>query len=559
MKLRPYQNDAANACFEAWRENTSTLIVVPTGGGKTQIFADIIRRFQPQRAIVIAHREELIFQARERIEMIAGVGCQVEMADMTASNDLFTRAPCVIATVQTLHRRLERFDPMGFGLLVIDEVHHATAGTYRKIIDHFKRNTDLRILGVTATPDRADEEALGQIFDTVAYDYEILDAIHDGWLVPVDQQVVHVGDLDFSQIRTTAGDLNSGDLAAVMEAEKNLQGVVGSSLEIIGERQTILFAVSVIQAEKACEIFNRHRDGMATFISGTTDKEERRDKIAKFKNSQTQVLCNVGIATEGSDFPNVSVIVMARPTKSRSLYAQMAGRALRPLAGLVDQFETPDERKAAIARSSKPSALLVDFAGNSGKHKLMTSADILGGKVSDEAIERAVVKVAKAGTAVRMVEVLEEEEELLRVEKEQRRIADEARRARLVARVQYQTRKVNPFDVLDISPAKERGWDSGRKLSEKQAALLLKQGIDGRAMPYAQAKQLLNNIFMRWDKRLATFKQCGLLKKHYPQLDIKTLSMKDASSMIDALAKNGWRKPTDAPPIQKPVQESVPF
>ena len=554
MKLRKYQNEAADACFSAWRENTSTLIVLPTGTGKTQVFADIVRRFQPQRAIVLAHREELIFQAKERIEKIAGIACQIEMADMTSGTDLFHKSPCVVGTIQTVHRRLDRLDPMDFGLVVIDECHHASASTYQKIVDHFKRNTDIRILGVTATPDRADEEALGQIFDTVAYDYEILDAIHDGWLVPVEQQVVSVGGLDFSAMRTTAGDLNGADLAEVMEAEKNVQGVVGSSIEIIGQRQTIVFASSVKHAEMACEIFNRHRPGMATFICGTTDKDQRREKIAAFKNGEIQVLTNVGIATEGSDFPDVSVVVMARPTKSRSLYAQMAGRALRPLSGLVDQFETPDERKGAIARSSKPAALLVDFAGNSGKHKLMTSSEILGGKVSDAAIAKAALKAQKAGAPVRMVEVLEECEEELRIEEEQRKLAEEARKARLVAKVKYSTRAVNPFDVLDISPAKERGWDSGKKLSEKQRSILLKQGIDGDSMPYGQANQLLNNIFMRWDKGLCSFKQAKLLKSYGYKTD---LTRGEASAAIDALAKNGWKRPPVDPP--SPAKPEVPF
>lgn len=570
MILRDYQQEAVRCCFDRWKEDTSTLVVVPTGGGKTQIFSEVIRRFLPQRALVLAHREELIFQAKDRIERIAQIECQVEMAELTASNDLFQRSPCVVSTVQTLHKRLARFDPMAFGLVIVDECHHATADSYVKILEHFKQNTDLRVLGVTATPDRSDEEALGQIFDSVAFDYEILDAINDGWLVPVDQQFIRVEDLDFSNVRTTAGDLNGADLASLMEAEENLQGVCGSSISIIGNRQSILFAASVKHAEMACEIFNRHREGMATFVCGATDKEERRERIAAFKESRVQVLCNVGIATEGSDFPDVAVILMGRPTKSRSLYAQMAGRALRPLTSLVDSFDNPEARRNAIATSLKPSALLVDFVGNSGKHKLMTSIDILGGKVSDEAAELALKKAKAAKGQVRMVEVLEEAEEELKREREARRLADEARRARVVAKVQYSARKVNPFDVLDITPVKERGWDMDKKLSEKQMALLLKNGIDASEMPFSQGKQLLNQLFARWEGKLATFKQCTLIKRHYPELDVKKLSMKDASGMIDALARNGWRRvalppgqqappPPPPPKPTPPPEDNLPF
>lgn len=542
MKLRPYQSQAVELIFKEWETLQSTLIVVPTGGGKTQIFSEVVRQSLPKRSLILVHREELAFQAKARIETIAKIDCEIEMAEMTASVNLWNRTPCIVASVQTLHRRLEQFKPQDFGVIIIDEAHHATAGTWRKILDHFKGNSEVKILGVTATPDRADEEALGQIFDSVAFDYEILDAIHDGWLVPVDQQMVHVGSLDFSEVRTTAGDLNGGDLAVIMESEKNLQGMVGSSIEIIQERPSILFAASVRHAEMCCEIFNRHRPGMASFICGSTDKETRREILKKFLEGDTQVLCNVGIATEGFDAPLASVILNGRPTKSRSLYAQIAGRALRPLPGLVDGLATADERKAAIFESKKSSALLVDFVGNAGRHKLMSSADILGGKVSDEAVELATAIAKSKSGQVRMTELLDEAEKTIRDEREQRKLAEAAQRARLIAKVQYRTQRVNPFDVFELEPARERSWDQGKTLTARQNALLLKQGIDGNSMPYKEAKAVLNEMFRRWKSQLATFKQCALLKKHGYE-NVREMTMSEASAKIDALAKNGWRRP----------------
>ena len=538
ITLRPYQDLAVSGTFNEWKENTSTLVVMPTGTGKTTVFAEIARRFLPLRTLVIAHREELIFQARERMEMF-GLTTDIEMADFTASTGLFGSAQCVVATVQTMAKRLSRFDPQRFGLLVIDEFHHATALTYRKVLDHFRQNTDLRVLGVTATPDRTDEEALGQVCESVAFDYEVLDAISEGWLVPVQQQRVVIQELDFSEVRTTAGDLNGADLAAVMEREKPLQGLVGSSIELIGDKQAILFASSVAHAERCCDIFNRHKPDMATFICGTTDKEIRRVELDRFRKGDRQILTNVGVATEGFDCPNVSVILVGRPTESRSLYAQMAGRGLRPLPGLVDAFSTPEARRAAILQSSKPHCLLVDFVGNSGRHKLMSGADILGGKISDETLSRAKQIINKAKSSKSITEALSEADEEIRREKEERRRNEEARRAKLVAKVQYSSRSVNPFDVLDISPVKERGWDSGKQLSEKQKQLLMKQGINPEGMPFSQAKQLLNNIFTRWDKSLATFKQCSLLKRQ--GVDGSKLTMKQASALIDRIVANKWR------------------
>jgi superfamily II DNA or RNA helicase len=548
-RLRNYQQRAVDAAFKEWEDVRSTLVVQPTGTGKTTVFTEIIRRFQPERSLILAHREELIFQAQARVQEQGGLECQIEMADQRASmHDIF-RTPVIAATVQTLisgigdKRRMNGFSPWDFGLLVIDEGHHSTAASYRKVIEHFSQNPDLKILGVTATPDRADEEALGQIFETVADVYEILDAIHDGWLVPIDQQMVNVEDLDFSQIRTTAGDLNFGELATVMEAEKVLQGVCGATLDICGQKQTILFASSVAHAEMACDILNRHRKGMANWISGRTPKEERRKIMKQFHDGTLQVLCNVGCITEGVDVPAAEIVVMARPTKSRSLYAQMAGRILRPLAGLVDSLNTATERKTAIAESKKPSALIVDFVGNSGRHKLVTSADVLGGNYSEETRELAVRKARESGQRMRMSDELDEAEEEIRVaraEREKRHQEAEARKANLIAKVHYQSQHIDPFRAFGLMPRRDRGWDIGKTLSLKQRALLLKVGIDPDSMPYGAARQLLNEQFRRWKNKLCTLKQANVLKKF--GYETRDLLMAEASKLLDQLAKNGWRR-----------------
>jgi superfamily II DNA or RNA helicase len=549
IRLRPYQRRAVESALKEWEDVRSTLIVAATGTGKTTTFTELIRRQQPARALIVAHREELIFQARRRVEEQGGLECQIEMADQSASTLSMFQSPVIAATVQTLisgigdKRRMNRFNPMDFGLLVIDEGHHSVAASYRKIIEYFSQNPDLKILGVTATPDRADEEALGQIFETVADVYEILDAIHDGWLVPIDQQLVSVEELDFSDIRTTAGDLNTGDLAKVMEAEKVLHGVCAATIELIGNKQTIIFTSSVRHAEMACEILNRHRSDMADWICGRTPKDDRRGTMKEFHEGKLQVLCNVGCITEGVDVPAAEVVVMARPTKSRSLYAQMAGRILRPLPNLVDSLNTSDERKGAIAESVKPSALIIDFVGNSGRHKLITSADILGGNVSEAAIELAVRKARESGAPVRMDEELREcEEELYRqkLEKEERQRQLAARKSYLVAKVKYQAQRIDPFRAFGLMPARERGWDIGKELSLKQRAVLLKIGINPDTMPYAHARQVLNEQFRRWKNKLCTLKQANVLSKF--GYNAKDMLMQDASKLLDELARNNWRK-----------------
>ena len=547
MNLRPYQLAAADAIFKEWQDNDSTLVVMPTGGGKTILFADVIRRVFPRRALVIAHREELIFQARDKIQRVTGLNADVEMGEYRADGGLFGSSRVVVSTIQTQCSggdgggRMSKFDPQRFGVLIIDEAHHATSPTYRRVIDYYRTNPALKVLGVTATPDRADEEALGQVFQSVAFDYEVLDAIHDGWLVPIEQQMVHVEGLDYSSIRTTAGDLNGGDLAAVMEAEKNLQQMASASLTIIGQRRALVFTASVKAAEMTAEIFNRHRAEMAAWVCGKTDRDERRKVLADFAAGKIQVVCNCGVLTEGFDDPGVEVVIMGRPTKSRSLYSQMVGRSTRPLPGVVDGPETADERKAAIAGSVKPSCLVVDFVGNAGKHKLVTSADILGGKVSEEALELAMARTLKAGGPVKMAEALDEAEAELQ---EQKRLAEAARRARLVATARFTTQTVDPFDVLHLDPVKPRGWDNVKQLTEKQRSLLAKLGINPDNLSFSQGKQLISEIFRRWDGKLCSFKQAKVLRKYGYGTEV---SFTEASATIDALAKNGWRKPVAAP------------
>jgi superfamily II DNA or RNA helicase len=546
MKLRQYQVEAVEAVQSAWREDDSTMIVLPTGGGKTIVMAELIRRVFPRRVMFLAHREELIFQARDKVESVSGFVAEIEMGEMRSNGEGSLTAPqVVVSTVQTQTSggdgggRMGKFLPDDFGYLFIDENHHSVAKSYRRVINYYRQNPRLKVLGVTATPDRADEAALGQVYQSVAYDYEILDAIREGWLVPIEQQMVHVSGLDLSQVRTTAGDLNGADLAAVMEFEGVLHGIADPTITLAGKRKTLVFTASVAQAERLSDIFNRHRPGSSEWVCGKTDKERRRKMISDYAAGKIQFLVNVGCLTEGFDDPGVEVIVMGRPTKSRSLYAQMAGRGTRPLPGIVDGLETDDERKTAIASSAKQSLLVLDFVGNSGRHKLMTTADILGGNVSDEAIARAVARAEREGGPVRMDEALTEEEEKLKAEHEQARLAEQARRANLRGKTQFKIVNVNPFDVLAISPRRERGWDIGKRLSEKQEAVLLRQGIDPSTMPYSQAKQLLNEIFRRWDGSLCSFRQAAILKKYGYDSNI---SREDAKKTIDTIAANGWRR-----------------
>ena len=168
-----------------------------------------------------------------------------------------------MASVQTLSRphRLGRFGKNTFEKIIIDEVHHGTSKTYRKIIDYF----DAKLVGLTATPDRSDREALSQIMDSVAYRYDILDAIRDGWLCNVTMRRIFVDSMDFSKIKTVAGDLQQDELAAILEKEENLHAIAKPAVDCAGDRRTIVFATSVAQAERLAEIIDRYAGRKCAF------------------------------------------------------------------------------------------------------------------------------------------------------------------------------------------------------------------------------------------------------------------------------------------------------
>ena len=559
MKLRDYQKTAVEKVLECWKDFKSCLIVLPTGCGKTVVFAEIIRQClanrtidqseqsnNSSRAMILAHREELITQARDKVSAITGEDVQIEMGAFEVKPMFSEMPPVVVSTVQTqCTGRMKKFNPNDYGILVIDEAHHATAKSYRNCIDHYFQNPDCRLVGVTATPDRADETALGQVFETVAFEYSVTNAIHDGWLVPVKQRLVKVNSLDFSNVTTCAGDFNQGELAQVLEEEHNLHAIAVPTMEICGDRRAIIFAASVRQAERICEIINRGNEDWiakngakrAEWVCGKTEKVERRTILDNFKNGKIQFVVNVGVLTEGFDDAGVSVVVMARPTKSRALYAQMAGRATRPAAeiaaklgevedsafspespdSLIDESETAAAlRRKMISESSKPSCLIVDFVGNSGRHKLVSTVDILGGKDIDEEDEeearnRAKRRCEESGEEMDMIAEVESARAEVKAEKE----AAAKRRSFIQATARFVEVSVDPFNIFDLPPVeKSSGCSLGQHLSWKQKELLRdKLKVNPDKMSVESGRQLLDEYFRRVNAHLATFGQVKALRR----------------------------------------------
>ncbi len=509
--LRPYQVEAVEGVYEQLADFRSTLIVMPTGTGKTTVFGAVAKRWKQGRVLILAHRDELIQQAASRLRNATGQFVDIEQAQQRAAG-----AHYVVGSVQTLSRprRLAGFSPDQFGLIVIDEAHHATADSYRRVLNHF---SGAKILGVTATPDRADETAMGTVFDSVAYQYGIDEAIADGWLCPLRIQVIEVLGVNLSSVRTTAGDLNAGDLDAIMRTEESIHGVVIPTIESAGNRRTLVFTTSVATAHRMAEAFNRYKPGSARAVDGETPTDERRETLRAHRANEFQYLVNVGVLTEGYDDPGLACIAMARPTKSRALYTQCIGRGLRTY---------PD----------KADCLVLDFVGASGRHRLISAVDILGGKFSDAEVKQA-KDIAAKEPGKRVDEALIEARRKL---VEQERQAEAARRMAARAEVQFRSSEVNPFGVLRMAPPASAPEHGGRPATDKQLEALKGFGVDlPRGVTFEQAKRLLDNVFVRRQKGLASYKQVRVLGKY--QVDAVHMKNATAGRVIDAIATNGWK------------------
>lgn len=512
--LRPYQEEAVSGALGAIKQDRSTLIVMPTGSGKTRVMTEIAKRVK-LRTLVLAHRDELLQQAVQRFHHDTGHRIGLDQAQQFAHDE-----QVVIGSVQTISRkdRLERFDPKRFDLIMVDEAHHSTATSYRRVLDYFG---DAKVIGVTATPDRADEKAMGQVFDSVAYLYEIEDAIRDGWLCDVVCSRIEIGGLDLSSVKTVAGDLNQGDLDAAMAVEEVLLGVADATMREAGDRKTLVFTTSVANAHKLAEIMNRHRHDCARAVDGKTEIDLRRETLGDHKDGAYQFLVNVGIATEGYDDPTISCVAIARPTKSRALYTQMAGRGLR------------------IA-PNKENCLLLDFVGNSGRHKLASALDVLGGRYTEEEEEIAQEIVAKnPGMKARdAMEAAKAQEEKRKREEE-----EAARRAAIRAKAIYTKQTVNPFSVfhMDVEHDTEMAARFGGKIaSEKQISCLTKFKIPIPPGCTSQlASKLISTAIVRANKHLATFNQLKTLQKY--GVNEVNISFDTASAIMDGIAKNGWK------------------
>lgn len=500
--LRYYQRDAYNA-IRSWLTGKaqSVLVVMATGLGKTQVFGAVAKHWDGD-VLVLAHRDELVDQARKRLEQMTGGYVEVEKAEWSSS----PRTHFVVGSVQSFNqKRLDRLGKDRFGLVIFDEAHHAVSPSYRRALEFFNAK---RLL-VTATPDRGDEKAMGQIAEEVAFVMDIEDGIDAGYLVPIRGRQVTLSEIHLENVGKSGGDFTIGELDE--EMLKAVEGVVHETLRLEPHRQAIGFFPGVRSAELAAQKFNALDPGSAAFISADTNEYERKGIVADFKQGRLKRLCNCMVATEGFDAPGASLIIQARPTLSRALYAQMSGRGTRVLPGIVDKIHgkaRAAERREAIARSSKPDCMILDFVGNSTKHALVTMEDVLGGSFSDEEVQRAKKKRQESG------EAFDAREALLRARREIEQLAKATR-----AKVRSEVRDFDPFRVFGMSLPDEQRFSSRfglKPATEKQVAMLKKAGMpneDVEGLSAGAAKRLIDKIVGRRKHGFANYQQMRILQQ----------------------------------------------
>ncbi len=522
MELRPYQNEAKAAVFEQWEQGVRrTLLVLPTGCGKTIVFAKISEECvaNGERVLILAHRGELLQQAADKIHKACNLGCAVEKAEETSLNSWYR---ITVGSVQTLMResRLARFKPDYFDTIIIDEAHHAISDSYRRILEHF---SGAKVLGVTATPDRGDMKNLGQVFDSLAYEYTLPRAIREGYLCPIKALTIPLT-LDLSGVATQAGDYKASDLDTALDPY--LYRIADEMLKTCADRKTVVFLPLVKTSQKFRDILNS-RGFRAAEVNGNSD--DRAEVLRDFEAGKYNVLCNSMLLTEGWDCPSVDCVIVLRPTKVRGLYCQMVGRGTRLSEGKKD-------------------LLLLDFLWHTQRHELCRPAHLIA--ENEEVAQKMTENLAAAGCATDITEAEEQAETDVVAQREEALAKQlfemKKRRRALVDPLQFEM-SIQAQDLSGYVPS--FGWEMSPP-SQKQLDALEKYGIYPNEIDNAgKAAMLLNRLHKRRDEGLSTPKQIRLLENK-GFLHVGEWTFAQASNMITRIAANNWQVPRGVVPAK---------
>lgn len=525
--LRPYQTTAIEKVIEQWESGVSrTLLVAATGTGKTVIMSGVAEHISMQggRTLILAHRGELLDQAADKINRSTGLACAREQAESTSVGSW---ASVVVGSVQTLmqDKRLARFRPDHFSHIFVDEAHHAVSDSYRKVLDYFD---SANILGVTATADRADKRGLAEVFDSIAFEYDMAQAIKDGYLCPIEAQMVPLK-LDISGVAVQSGDYAAGQLGDALEPY--LDAIADEIAASFADRKTVVFLPLVRTAEAFADKLNA-RGLKACEVDGQSP--DRAEILADFTANKYRILCNSMLLTEGWDCPDVDCIIVLRPTKSRGLYTQMVGRGTRL---------SPETGKTKL--------LLLDFLWMTERHDLCHPATLLGANDDVAAqVTKIIEQVGEDQQTAMAVDLLDAEQQ---AESDVQKQREDALAAELERMRKRKRQYVNPLQYalsicdMDIQTYEPVFETEKQAPTQKQIELLERRGIDPEGISRGMAEKLIDTLIRRQDEHLATPKQVRMLEQKgfvHPG----TWTFDQASKMMSMLANNGWRVPAHIDP-----------
>lgn len=515
FELRPYQAEAKQAILTAWDEGyRKTLLVLPTGCGKTVVFSSVTEDQvnKGHRVLIMAHRGELLDQAADKLKEASGLDSVLEKAESTSLGSFL---PVTVGSVQSLaqEKRLARFPNDYFQDIIVDEAHHCLSDSYKRVLDHFP---DANILGVTATPDRGDMKNLGEFFDSKAYEYSMTEAIREGYLCPIKAQMIPL-ELDIADVGISSGDFSAGEIGHALEPY--LHQIAAEMATYCQGRKTVVFLPLIATSQKFCAMLN-DAGLRAAEVNGNSD--DRSEVLADFEAGKYDVLCNSMLLTEGWDCPSVDCIVVLRPTKIRSLYQQMVGRGMRLSTG-------------------KTELLLLDFLWMTERHDLCRPSALIS---KDEAIAKKIdERMVEDADGFDLIEAEEQAERDILAERESalaKQLAEmRGKKRKLVDPLQYAL-SIAAEDLTNYVPT--FAWEMAPP-SEKQIAFLERRGIFADSVRNAGlASLLIDRLQRRQQMGLATPKQIRCLER-YGFRQVGTWAFEDASSLISMLADNRWRVP----------------
>jgi len=491
FKLRPYQLEAVRAINDKWSEWNRELLVLPTGCGKTVVFNTVAHQ-QDGNTLILAHRDELIEQARDKYFSMYGERPGKIKAEENEIRQV------TVGSVQTMCRR----DYTGqFQTIIVDEAHHAISPSYQTVLNQFP---DAKVLGVTATPDRGDKRSLARYFEGIAYEDGLKTAVAEGYLCPITAKTIPL-EIDMNTVTVSIGDFQVDSIAESLEPY--LPQIAEAIRIHASARKTVVFCPLISIAQELASMI----PGAREVNGGSADRKEILEWFDQA--GPGAVLCNAMLLTEGWDCPSCDCVVVLRPTKIRSLYCQMVGRGTRLYPG-------------------KDNLLLLDFLWMCQKHNLCRPASLVSDNEEDI---KSVVKEARNDEIDLFAAVSD---------------AEEARRNALAKALANQAKKksklVNPLELFvilddvglaDYEPTFK--WEEA-DATEKQVQALQRFGVDAEGITKGYACAIMDKLINRANRKMATVKQIRTLKRFgYEPID---WTFEQASRKMSALAAVGWKR-----------------